>query len=318
MTDDAAAGPVLARLPRPRLADPVTLAVLADPHVPVDARGTWKVHHRAADRLRTAVALANAHADHAVLAGDLTKDGRPAAFDRVDEVLADLAVPAVAIPGNHDVPKAFDEHDSPPTAAFVERYDPLPFAREVGGLTLLGVNSASAGSDLQGTWGGRVGATQREWLRERAAAAETPVLLTHHNLGPLPEHPGGLPWSNFPAEDGEAVVDVCWATDVPLVVSAHHHVPAVRSRGEHDGEAAADTPEPPTEVLAPAVCSFPQASLHLTVGPRGTTVRLVPVADRAGVAEARRLARTGKPLGQGVLDLVETRLRQLPLAAERR
>ena len=60
MTDDAAAGPVLARLPRPRLADPVTLAVLADPHVPADVRGTWKVHHRTSEPIRVAAALASA------------------------------------------------------------------------------------------------------------------------------------------------------------------------------------------------------------------------------------------------------------------
>ena len=49
-----APGPVFARLDRPRSDPPVTLAVIADPHVAVAARGTWKVYHRTLDRLRTA------------------------------------------------------------------------------------------------------------------------------------------------------------------------------------------------------------------------------------------------------------------------
>ena len=308
-----APGPVLARLDRPRSDPPVTLAVLADPHVAVEASGTWKVAHRARDRLATGVTVANEHADAAVVAGDLTSDGHPAAFDAVDEILTDLAVPWWAIPGNHDVPKAFDDHETPPAGAFYERYDALPLAREVGDLTLLCVDTASAGSDdgdLRHTWGGRVGEAQRAWLVDRLATVANPVVVAHHPVAALPGLPPGPRWRNFQVEDADAVARVLAAGNAPLVLSAHQHVPAVLG---HEGLVGGATT---VEALTPAVCSFPQASLHVEIDPRGTTLRLVPLADRAGVAEAHGLARNGKQLGKTVLELTERRLAGLGPSVE--
>ncbi|MFC7141254.1 metallophosphoesterase family protein [Halosimplex aquaticum] len=330
-----APGPVFARLDRPRSDSPTTLAVVADPHVALTARGTWKVYHRTLERLRSAVAIANEHADAALLAGDLTRDGHSAEFDAVDDALGDLDVPWYAVPGNHDVPKAFDDHTTPPVERFAERYDPLPFAREVGELTLLGVDTATSGvaglvdgpavdsdskaaaggptttdddresaaeddrndvGDLRDTWGGRVGPAQRAWLAEQLAAADQPVVALHHPAARLPDCPDRDRWRNFSLRDGDAVSELLRRHDVPLVLSAHHHVPALCTHGGT------------VEALAPATCSFPQASLHVEVGPDGTTLRLVPLTDRAGVAEAHGLARDGSPLGQTVVELVERRL----------
>ncbi|WP_436907663.1 metallophosphoesterase family protein [Halosimplex marinum] len=309
---EPAPGPVFARLDRPTSDPPATLSVIADPHVAVTARGTWKVYHRTLDRLRTAVSLANDHTDAALLAGDLTRDGHPAEFDAVDGALADLSVPWRAIPGNHDVPKAFDDHASPPVERFAERYGPLPFAWEVGGVTLLGVDTATGGAgdgrrgtdvasadgpaDLRETWGGRVGPAQRAWLAERLADCERPVVALHHPAAGLPDCPDGPRWRNFRLYDDEAVAALLREHDAPLALSAHHHVPALVDHG--------DT----VEALAPAVCSFPQASLHVEVGPDGTTLRLVPLAEADGVAEAHGLARDGKPLGRTVCELAERRL----------
>jgi len=310
---ERAPGPVFARLDRP-ISDPsVTLSVIADPHVALAERGTWKVYHRTLDRLRTAVSVANAHADAALVAGDLTRDGRPAEFDAVDDALATLSVPWQAIPGNHDVPKAFDDHASPPVERFAQRYGPLPFAEAVGEVTLLGVDTATSGpegptsdgaadgdaggpADLRETWGGRVGPAQRAWLAEQLAEHDRPVVAFHHPAGRVPGCPDGPRWRNFRLYDDDAVSALLREHDVPLALSAHHHVPAVVSHG--------DT----VEALAPAVCSFPQASLHVEIGPEGTTLRLVPLADADGVAEAHGLARDGKPLGRTVCDLAERRL----------
>lgn len=305
-----APGPVFARLDRPRSDPPVTLAVIADPHVAVAARGTWKVYHRTLDRLRTAVAVANDHADAALVAGDLTRDGHPAEFDAVDDALDGLSVPWRALPGNHDVPKAFDDHASPSVERFADRYGPLPFAWPVGDVTLLGVDTATGGddgretdtvstagpADLRETWGGRVGPAQRAWLAERLAACDRPVVALHHPAAGLPDCPDGARWRNFRLYDDEAVAALLDEHDAPLVLSAHQHVPALVDHG------------PTVEALAPAVCSFPQASLHVEVGPDGTTLRLVPLADAEGVAEAYGLAQNGKPLGRTVCDLVERRL----------
>lgn len=299
-------GPLLARLGRPCVAEPVRIAVLADPHVTVGEHGTWKVAHRSRDLLERAVARTEAAgADLAVLPGDLTGDGHPAAFEAVDEVLGSLETPWVAVPGNHDVPKSFDAHESPLVDAFEQRYAPdggLPFVREAGPVTLLGVNTASApDGSLRSTWGGRVGGRDRAWLADTLSEVETPVVVLHHNVAPLSENPGGK-WTNFPLEDADAVREVLTDHEVPLALTAHHHVPAVADHG------------PTAEVLAPAVCSYPQAMLLVDIGPDGTEVWLVPLADAAEVREARRLATTGKPLAAGVLESVERRLGAFPLA----
>ncbi|MFC7076618.1 metallophosphoesterase family protein [Haloarcula halophila] len=298
------AGPVLARLDRPATDERVRIAVIADPHVTERERGTWKCYHRTVERFRAALTAADRRgADAVVLAGDLTADGRPEEFDIVDGVLGETAVDPLVVPGNHDVPKTFDDHDTPAVAAFEDRYGSLPATETVGPVTLLAVDSASdPGGRLRDTWGGAVGPAQREWLADRAADAAVPIVLTHHPLTALPEH-DGYPWTNFQAGDREAVRSVCRRHGVELVVSAHHHVPAL---ARHSGV---------TELLSPAVCSFPQATLELVVGPEGTTVRLVPLADRAGVEEAYHLARGGKALGRGICTMTEARLARLPLSA---
>lgn len=302
-------GPLLARLSRPRTERRVRIAVVADPHVAVSGRGGWKVPHRSRTRFETAVADAERlGVDALVLPGDLTEEGRPAEFEAVDEILADLSVPRVAVPGNHDVPKSFDDHDSPDTAAFAGRYAPggeLPITVDVGPLTLCCVNTASdpATGDLRGTWGGRVGERNREWLATTLARVDRPVVVCHHNLAPLPENPGGK-WSNFPLQDAPTVRDLLAAHDVSLAVTAHHHVPAVARHG------------PTRELLAPATCSFPQSWLLLTVSPSGTTVRLVPAAAGPGQAVAYSQAMAGKPLGRGIAEMAADRVARLPLREE--
>lgn len=313
-------GPVVAEFDRPRVPhEPISVAVVADPHLSVGKRGTWKVFHRTEARLRTALRIADGGtaapaADAVVVAGDLTRDGERAEFDRADDLLGDLTVPWTVLPGNHDVPKAFDDHDGLPLSAFHRRYagdavppevDALrdaggyPTVLRVGALRVVCLNTAAPpGADFRDTWGGAVGDRGRERLRGLLAAApEAPTLVVaHHNLGALPEHEPRRPWSRFPAADADAVRRLLRTAGVSLAVTAHHHVPAVR---EHGGL---------VELLAPPACSFPQAILWLRVGPDGTTVRSVPLSGPEGVTEAYWHAATGSPLGQGILDLVRSRL----------
>ncbi|MDS0260575.1 metallophosphoesterase [Haloarcula sp. S1CR25-12] len=300
MTAHSAVGPLLARLARPRTENRHRLAVIADPHV-TEGTGTWKVAHRSEARFERACDFANS-CDMAVLLGDLTGDGRADSFERVESCLSELSVPRVAVPGNHDVPKAFDEHSGIPVSAFAERYTPgLPFTWKLGGVTLVGIDTATDRTGaLRDTWGGRVGATTRRWLSDTLPGLEQPIVLLHHNLGSLPENPGGN-WANFPVDDARETREILVANDVALVLSAHHHVPAVL---DHRG---------PKEVIAPAVCSYPQAMLDIRIGPSGTDVRLAPLADATAVAEARRHARRGKPLAVGILESIDRRLGDLPL-----
>jgi len=291
-------GPILARLEQPKADRSVRVAVIADPHV-ADGTGTWKVTHRSRELLSRAVKYAT-DADATVIAGDLTGDGRYGSFDTVDSVITELEGPQLTIPGNHDVPKSFDVHSTPPVETFYTRYMDLPATVEVGPVTLVGINTASAPDDtLRNTWGGRVGERDRAWLARQLPTIDCPIVVMHHNVATLPENPGGK-WSNFPLQDATAVRRLLNEHGVPLVVTGHHHVPAVADHGDV------------TEVLSPAVCSYPQAMLFVTVTGDGATVRLIPLATGDEIWEARRLAVTGKPLAVDIAELVDARLQQLP------
>ncbi len=290
-------GPVLARLPQPSTDRSTLIAVIADPHV-ANGTGTWKVTHRSRELFTRAVRQATA-ADATVVAGDLTGDGRPESFDIVDDIIAELDGPQLTIPGNHDVPKSFDSGSSLPVERFYARYTDLPATVDVGPVTLVGLNTASAPDDsLRNTWGGRVGERDRGWLARRLPMIDCPIVVLHHNVATLPENPGGQ-WLNFPLQDTTAVRTLLRDHGVPLVVTGHHHVPAVVNHGTF------------TEVLSPAVCSYPQAMVVVTIDGGGTTVRLVPLATPDEIREARRLAVTGKPLAVGIAELVDARLQQL-------
>ncbi len=299
----ARAGPVFARLDQPR-AQETTIAVVADPHLAVGRSGTWKCHEHTVERFERALRdAADRGADGVLLAGDLTRDGTRAEFRRVDALLDGLGVAWAAIPGNHDVPKSFDDHPGIGTAAFEARYTPdgLPFRLQVGGVDLLGLNTASLpDGSLSSTWAGALSVDQRDWLAGAVRDRPT-VAVLHHNLGPLPEHTEGYPWDRFPLRDGPAVRGALADAGVSLAVTAHHHVPAARRLG---GLA---------ELMAPATCSFPPGYLLLRVTLGGTTARLVPLAGPERTEDSYRRLFTDKPWVEGIAALATDRLGRLPL-----
>ncbi|WP_211237141.1 metallophosphoesterase family protein, partial [Halalkalicoccus jeotgali] len=128
-------GIVLARFARPRTDEPTRIGVLSDIHVSTRERGTDRLLHCTERRLETAISrLDNADLDCVVFAGDLTKDGEPWNLERFGEIVSALETPFLATPGNHDVPKSFDDHSSVPVETFYERYTPsgLPAVERVG------------------------------------------------------------------------------------------------------------------------------------------------------------------------------------------
>ncbi|SFL09158.1 3',5'-cyclic AMP phosphodiesterase CpdA [Halogranum rubrum] len=296
-------GPVLARLAQPTTEETTRIAVVADPHVTPTAEGTWKVYHRTEARFRAAIDVVNDLGPDATLfLGDLTKDGAPAEFALVDEILSGLTSPAVAVPGNHDVPKQWDEYETPTVDSFGDRYGRgrYPFRVAVGGLDLVCLDSATGDGDLRDTHVGRVSEAQLDWLDDTldtptdARTTRTPVVALHHNLLHARRHTGEFPDAAFyRLQNADALRAVLSRHGVPLVLSGHLHWPAAATRDDV------------RELLAPATCSFPQAVLVLDVTDGGTTVRLVPIADREGVAEAYTHARTGSAHGQGVAEHAE-------------
>lgn len=273
-------GLVLARLPAPISSETTRLAVLSDVHIATEAEGTDRLFHRTEDRLATAVDRLNrSDPDLVLFCGDLTKDGEPWNFDRFDELVAALDPPHVGTPGNHDVPKSSDEHRTPTVAAFERRYTPgsLPLVERVGGIDLVVCNSASLpDGSLSDTHEGEVSGEQLEWLEETLPTLSNPVVAMHHNVVPvmgsaLADRP---PWRTFTLRNREAVSSLLARHDVPLVISGHHHIPSVARRSGV------------TQLITPAACAYPQAHLLLEIDPSGTTVRMIPHADRDQQLEA--------------------------------
>jgi 3',5'-cyclic AMP phosphodiesterase CpdA len=284
------AGPVFARFAAPRAATRTRVGIVADPHVTPTDTGTWKVLHRTEERLRTAVDLLNdLGVDATCVLGDLTRDGTDAEFDVVESVLGRLDAPWAAVPGNHDVPKAWDDHETPAVETFGDRFAAgLPFHRQAGGVDLIGLDSAS-GPGLGDTIEGRLSAADLAWLDQTLEGADAPVVTLHHNLTRADEHTGEFPEADqYHLRNDDELAAVLDRHGGALVCSGHIHWPAVGRRG------------PSRELLAPATCSFPQAALLLDVGPTGTTVRFLPLSRAKGVAEAYTLAAAGNAHGQAI------------------
>lgn len=307
-------GAVMARLARPRTAETTRFGVIADPHLSTRETGTSKLFEQTERRVAAAFADANERElDAMVSVGDLTKDGEPWNYDRFDELLEELAVPFLAIPGNHDVPKSRDDHDTMSVSAFADRYAPaeFPFVHSVGGVEFLGLNTAGSRSFLYESHDGLVRDETVEWLDETLATAETPVVLAHHNLPAMAAQVREFrdlaePDMYTPPElrDAEPFVETLAAHDASLVLTGHLHMPsAVEQRGVR-------------EIMAPTTCSFPQAYLVVEVGPDGTEIRHVPVADYRETVAGYHGRGTDSVTARGLTGMAATRLAQFPLVEE--
>lgn len=269
----------VARLTKPKCCETTTFAVVSDPHVTPTDWGSWKVYHRTEQRLRTAIDdITERQVDHVLMTGDLTKDGTVNEFHRVTELLNELDANLFAIPGNHDVPKSFDTHVTPPLESFVRRYSggELPFVRRVGDVDVVGLNSVTeTDGSLINTHGGRISDAQLSWLADTLPELECPIVAVHHNLTRRTDEDTPAPTPIYQLDNAaefEAVLSRC---DVELVLAGHTHCPAV---GSFDGG---------REVVVPATCSFPQAYTLVHVSERGTEIQLVPLTDSAGLREAQ-------------------------------
>lgn len=306
-------GTVLARLDRPRGPE-ASIGVVADSHLSTRESGTSKLFEHTVEHFRAAIEDMRRRGVDAVLSpGDLTKDGEPWNYEAVDEVLADLGVPFLAVPGNHDVPKESDDHETPPVEWFARQYGPgeFPFHAEVAGLDVFGVNSAGTGDRLTGSHDGHVTESQRAWLADALEDATDPVVLVHHNFPPISDqiaaHREFEPEMAVPPtmRDPDPLAETLADGDTALVLTGHYHLPAT---GVYRGL---------REIAAPTTCSFPQSYLTLEITPEGTTVRFVPVADETGL-EMGHARRTGdSTTARGLTAIAAARVASFPLVDER-
>ncbi|RQG99937.1 metallophosphoesterase family protein [Natrarchaeobius oligotrophus] len=307
---ESTVGPTIGRFLEPSASTRTRIAVVGDIHLSIDTHGTWKVLHRTERRLSTVIADCELDdLDGIIFAGDLTRSGSHREFESFDELVEPLEVPWVAIPGNHDVPPwdGRNPDGSLTRDEFAAAYadGSFPTVARFGGVDVVGLNTASTPDDRLSGWGGDVSDEQLAALDDRLSSLENPIVCCHHNLYPLAEQPEAEPWEWFSLDRPAALEAVLSNHDVPLVVSAHHHLPAATVRDDL------------RELIVPPVCSFPQAYCVLEIDERGTTARLVPLATPEETVEAYWHAATGDPLGRGVLEMASSRLERLPLVDER-
>lgn len=285
-------------------------AVVADPHVATRSEGTSKLLEHTKTHFRAAIDdVATRDVDAVLSPGDLTKDGEPWNYDAVDDVLDALDAPLLAVPGNHDVPKAGDEHDTPSVAWFADQYAPgdLPFHAEVGALDVFGINTAGTADRLHDSHDGCVTQPTLDWLIDALEDATNPIVLAHHNLPPISEqvaaHQAIDPEMHLPPvlRDPDPYAEVLAAADVDLVLTGHYHLPAT---GTYRGV---------REVAAPTTCSFPQSYLLCETTPDGTRLYQVPVSDEVGLEHGHHERVTDSRTSAGLTAIAAARVASFPL-----
>ncbi|ESS12184.1 MAG: putative phosphohydrolase [uncultured archaeon A07HR60] len=305
----------MARLERPTAETETQLAVIADPHVGVRSEGGSKLFHLTETHLSNAVADINArNVDTVLSVGDLTKDGEPWNFDAVDGILEELDAPFYAIPGNHDVPKVSDRHETPSADAFANRYTPdggYPFYHRVGDVDIVGLNTAGTAEYLTDTHQGGIATTARPAAREAVENADDPVVLSHFNLPAtfdrLRAHRDDVaPDMAIPptTRDGPAVRDLLASGDPGVVFTGHLHMPGTVLDGSV------------REVMVPTTCSYPQAYCTATIGPGGTTVRFHQVAATTGLRHAYATRSRSSTTSSELTAMAAERLARFPLVEE--
>jgi len=293
---------VLGRYERPR-GERTKLAVLSDAHVTLSEHGTWKQYHRTPERFETALARATSYdIDTVVLAGDLSKADRSTEFSYFGECLSSIAVPSVAVPGNHDVigsPAGADRS----LERFVDTFDDgeLPFVRTVGGVDLIGLNSTHV---VRGTTNGCVPETQLDWLETTLETATTPIVVLHYPVTRSWEDGTGFDAAEFRLGNAQELAALLDTHGVNLVVSGHVHWPLAGSIGTV------------REVVSPAICSFPQGFLLIDVTPAGTTVSMITLPGERIQREAYEELVHDPPL-EGYAQIADSPyLSEFPLVSE--
>lgn len=162
-----------------------SLVHLTDLHITAEAEGRVR-GIETAPRLAAvvdSVAALSPQPAMAVITGDFSVGGSPAAYRRAAALLAPLRIPVRAALGNHDDPETFRTIMGP--LGFVGGGEPCQVLG-VGGWRILLLNSKWAGVKE-----GFLGSDQRLRLREEFERdRQSPTLIfMHHHVVPL-----GLPW----------------------------------------------------------------------------------------------------------------------------
>jgi len=149
-----------------------------------------------------------------VIKGDITELGEPAHWDLVDEFLAEVPIPVMAIPGNHDT---VGERRSLDATVELRRRGLFPSPVQVHDVP--GARIIAADSTVPGHSWGRI----RHHADELQGAADVlnPVLLFVHHHFEQRRHPSVWPLG-APQRDSLPTLDAMLAVNPNLLVSSGH------------------------------------------------------------------------------------------------
>jgi len=203
-----------------RILDPVLIAQISDCHI----RDSVGMFGGLVDTSETLAGVVrhlndlNPAPDLVLATGDLTDDGTEIQYSMFLDLVSDLAIPLLPLPGNHDVGDAF-------RAAFADR---LPDTVAEGHCSYVvddhPVRLVGLDTLIPGRHDGRFDERHEEWLdRVLHAAPERPTLVFTH----FPPFTSGLTFMDLSGLDGaDRLRDVLKRhPQVKLLVAGHLHRP---------------------------------------------------------------------------------------------
>jgi 3',5'-cyclic AMP phosphodiesterase CpdA len=182
--------------------------------------------------------------DLLVATGDMSHRGRPEQLQRSAQLLRDLGLPLLAVPGNHDIPYTFPARFTRTFEQWERAYGDTQPLYVSDSLVVVGLNSVRGWLHQAGALRDdqlRLAATR---LREASEVAYRVVALHHHLTAP--------PWpkeSKKPIRDRDGVLRALAEAGADLVLSGHVHQVALAERREFE---ALDGRSDRTLVLATA------------------------------------------------------------------
>ena len=163
-----------------------------------------------------------------VATGDLTHRGRRDQHERAASLLRSLPAPALAVPGNHDIPLLPPARFTRPWQEFEREWVTTEPVHSTGGLHVVGVNSVRPWRHQSG--GLRTGGVERATAHLHAApTGALRVVCLHHQLA-------NAPWRTRkrPLARRGRVLEQLAAAGAELVLSGHVHQAGVAERREFE------------------------------------------------------------------------------------
>lgn len=178
------------------------LAQVSDTHV-VGSGHTGELYVDNNDRLRLAVERLMAETvqpDAVLLTGDLTDLGTAEEMTIVADLLSPLPMPALVVPGNHDLRSSLRAAFAMPWAAD----DNMSWVVDIGPMTLIGLDTLAVDqidTDGEVDHGGNFDETRARWLDDAlTATAGRPTALAMHH----PPFRTGIGWMDETGLDNRA------------------------------------------------------------------------------------------------------------------